>query len=231
MDLNRLNIASNFNKIAFGNTIDLGNVASLDPWSMITMCLLLAKRANKDDKKFILPKDLNALCFLKEMCFDNFLKEIGFDKEAKKLSKIEIPKLSDEKVLQIEHYEYQSEFEAKLAYFIEMFKNFGLNQSDAYRATSLIGELGNNVFDHNLGNWPTNIRGCFITGQNYSKEKKIEITVGDPGIGFWGSLKNAFPELNNDVEAIIKGLGGNTGRMGEKRGNGLKLIQDWTINK
>ena len=111
-----------------------------------------------------------------------------------------------------------------------MFKTFGLNLDDVHRATSLIGELGNNVFDHNLGNWPIDIRGCFIVGQNYQKEKKLEMVVGDPGVGFLGSLKNAFPELHHDVEAIVKGLEGNTGREGEKRGNGLKLIQDWVIN-
>jgi hypothetical protein len=33
------------------------------------------------------------------------------------------------------------------------------------------------------------------------------------------------------MEAIKKGLEGNTGRVGEMRGNGLKLIQEWTVKK
>lgn len=35
--------------------------------------------------------------------------------------------------------------------------------------------------------------------------------------------------MSNDIEAIKLGLAGNTGRVGEARGNGLKVIQQWTI--
>ena len=77
---------------------------------------------------------------------------------------------------------------------------------------SVVGELGNNVFDHNSGSWPLNISGCIIAAQNYSKEKSIQFVIGDPGVGFRGSLKSAYPEINNDIEAIKKGLAGNTGR-------------------
>ena len=113
---------------------------------------------------------------------------------------------------------------------MEMFENFGLNEYDARLATTLVGELGNNTFDHNLGSWPTDISGCIIVAQNYPTKKKIQIAIGDPGVGFLGSLKAAFPNLETDIEAIKKGLGGNTGRIGELRGNGLKLIQRWTID-
>lgn len=127
------------------------------------------------------------------------------------------------------HCLYRDEFNARLGRFITMFKTFGLNENDAQRATSLVGELGNNVFDHNLGNWPTNISGCIIAAQHYPSTKTIEIAVGDPGVGFYGSLKAAFPEINNDIDAIKLGLAGNTGRIGEIRGNGLRLIQQWTL--
>ncbi len=53
----------------------------------------------------------------------------------------------------------------------------------------------------------------------------------NPGIGFLKSLKVADPSLNNDIEAIQLGLSGVTGRTGERRGNGLKTIQRWTIDK
>jgi hypothetical protein len=111
-----------------------------------------------------------------------------------------------------------------------MFKSFGLNEDEAKRAVVIVGELGNNVFDHNLGNWPTSFSGSIIAAQHYSRSKRIQVIVGDAGVGFLGSLKNAFPDLRNDIDAIKKGLEGNTGRIGEKRGNGLKTVQDWTIN-
>jgi hypothetical protein len=71
--------------------------------------------------------------------------------------------------------------------------------------------------------------GCIIAAQHYPRLRKIEISVGDPGVGFYRSLKVAFPKIQNDLEAIKLGLAGNTGRIGEVRGNGLKLIQRWTI--
>src|SRR5436305_863822 len=41
-------------------------------------------------------------------------------------------------------------------------------------------------------------------------------------------VARTFPNINSDIEAIKLGLAGNTGRVGEIRGNGLKLIQQWT---
>lgn len=79
-------------------------------------------------------------------------------------------------------------------------------------------------------NWPTDISGCFIATQNYPNKKILEFTIGDTGIGFLGSLNARFPDLKNDVGAILWGLAGNTGRIDEKRGNGLKTIRSWTID-
>jgi len=75
----------------------------------------------------------------------------------------------------------------------------------------------------------SNISGSIITAENYPTKKCIEVAIGDPGIGFRGSLAVAFPDLASDVEAIKKGLAGNSGRVGEVRGNGLRLIQQWTL--
>ena len=93
---------------------------------------------------------------------------------------------------------------------------------------AVVGELGNNVFDHNLGNWPTDISGCFIVAQNYPKDRRLELVIGDPGIGFLGSLKTAYPVLNDDLSAIKMGLSGKTGWVDTKRGNGLIFVQNTT---
>lgn len=209
--------------------VDLGSLKFIDPWSLVSLCLYLIERADKPQKKIILPQDINVLTYLKRVHFDAFLNEISYSKEARKLKDFDIGEKENPNVQEITHCNYSDEFSARLENFIRMFTNFGLNESDAYRATTLVGELGNNVFDHNLGNWPTNISGCIIAGQNYPKKKLIEIVVGDPGIGFKESLKVAFPNLKDDLSAIKKGLAGFTGRVGENRGNGLKLIQEWTL--
>ena len=56
----------------------------------------------------------------------------------------------------------------------------------------------------------------------------MEIVIADPGVGFKESLRNRDAQLD-DLSAIKLGLQGITGRVGEKRGNGLKLVQEWTI--
>jgi len=125
------------------------------------------------------------------------------------------------------------EFNARLESRIrKIFKNFGMKDADEQKATALVGELGNNVFDHNEGVWSTDVRGAIIIIQNYPEIKKIEALVADPGIGFFGSLRGIEPDPPlTDIDAIKLGLQGISGRVGERRGNGLLLIQDWTINQ
>lgn len=217
-------------QIVKNGEIDLSEVKFMDPWTADLLCLLLIERHTANNKKLILPKSRDLLNYLKRMHLCKILRELGYREEFESLDKVQMPENYNLNIQEILHCEYRDEFDGKLERFMEMFKNFGLNDDDARLATALVGELGNNTFDHNLGSWPTDISGCIIVAQNYPKKKKIQVAIGDPGVGFLGSLKAAFPDLKTDIEAIRKGLGGNTGRIGELRGNGLKLIQQWTIN-
>lgn len=210
--------------------IDLSKVRFMDPWTIDLICLLMIERHTLKNKKIILPENGELLKYLKRMHFCDILSELRYEEEFKFLNKVQISEKFNLNIQEILHCKYRDEFDGRLGRFVMMFKNFGLNEYDARLATTLIGELGNNTFDHNVGSWPTDISGCIIAAQNYPKKKKIQVVVGDPGVGFLGSLKAVFPEINTDIEAIKKGLKGYTGRIGETRGNGLKLIQQWTIN-
>lgn len=228
MDSDLKDFYEHLNKIANGSTIDLSDIESFNPWSLVIVCLLLIKKTNDPNKKLILPRQEETKSYLKMFGFDNFLRELGYINEAEILSRINL--LTENKNIQkLMHCLYRDNFNAQLGHFLLLLQSFGLNQDDAARVTALIGELGNNVFDHNLGNWPTDVVGCLVAMQNYPDLHKVEIVIGDPGAGFYGSLKTAFPEISNDIEAIKKGLSGSTGRVGEERGNGLRLIQEWTI--
>ena len=208
----------------------MSEVEFLDPWTMVLICLLLIERHNLPDKKIILPKSEELLKYLRRMHFNNVLAELGYNSEAEILESVQVPEKYNMNIQEILHCSTRDQFDGRLGRFVSMFQYFGMSENEAKRATSLIGELGNNTFDHNLGNWPTDISGCIIAAQNYPNLKRIQVAVGDPGVGFLGSLKAAFPELTNDIEAIKKGLGGNSGRIGEVRGNGLRIIQSWTID-
>lgn len=230
MDLDFVNFYKNINKIISDSVIDLSAVKFIHPWSVVMISLLLIERMEKPDKKIILPVKTEIKTYLKRICFEKLLYEFGYTQEFIELNSFIAPTKDNLNLQEIIHCYFRDDFNARLPRFISMFKNFGLSIEESHRATSVVGELGNNVFDHNLGNWPTNSSGCIITAQNYPRFGRIEIAIGDPGVGFFGSLKAAFPEINTDLEAIKTGLDGKTGRIGEKRGNGLRIIQDWTIN-
>ena len=218
-------------KIVNGHTIDLSCLEFMHPWAIGASCLFLIERQQFRDKNIILPTNKNLLCYLKRMHFDEQLKELDYMDAATILAKISISENENLNVHEIIHCRYADEFSARLGRFERMFRNFGLNDEDAKRALVIFGELGNNVFDHNLGNWPTNFSGSIVVAQNYPQKKRIECVIADAGVGFLGSLRAAFPTLDGDIEAIRKGLEGYTGRIGESRGNGLKTIQNWTVNK
>ncbi len=86
---------------------------------------------------------------------------------------------------------------------------------------AIAGEIGNNSFDHNLGNWP-DLPGIFF---GYDINKK-EIVLADRGIGILNTLKRVKPELSNYKDALntafIEVI---SGRSPEARGNGLKFVR------
>lgn len=217
-----------FSKVIKGSIIDLSVLDFLYPWDMVMASLFLIEKNKLPNREVVLPKNIELLKYLKRMHFSEILRELNY-KEYNKFNDIDISEQYNLNIQELLHCKFRDGFDARLGHFLRMFLNFGMNINDAKLATAIVGELGNNVFDHNLGKWPTDISGCIIAAQNFPKDKKIEFVIGDPGVGFLGSLKTAFPNLKNDTEAIKKGLAGNTGRIGEKRGNGLRYIQSWTI--
>ncbi|MFA7087858.1 MAG: helix-turn-helix domain-containing protein [Patescibacteria group bacterium] len=87
--------------------------------------------------------------------------------------------------------------------------------------SSVVGEIGNNSFDHNLGSWP-DIRGIFFA---YDLSKG-QIVLADRGQGILATLKRVRPTLMNDSEALLTAFTEKiSGRAPENRGNGLKYVK------
>lgn len=83
------------------------------------------------------------------------------------------------------------------------------------------GEIGNNSFDHNLGNWP-DTPGVFFA---YDIQKR-SIVLADRGLGILTTLKRVKPELGTDEEALrVAFTEIISGRAPESRGNGLKFVR------
>lgn len=92
--------------------------------------------------------------------------------------------------------------------------------------TAISGEIGNNSFDHNLGNW-SDIIGVYFS---YSLKNK-NIILADRGQGILTTLKRVKPDLTDANEALKMAFTENiSGRSSETRGNGLKFVRQIIIN-
>lgn len=93
-------------------------------------------------------------------------------------------------------------------------KNFSL-------IVSIAGEIGNNSFDHNLGQWP-DTPGTFF---GYDLSKK-QIVLADRGLGILATLKRVKPNLKHPKDALkVAFTEIVSGRAPESRGNGLKYVR------
>ncbi len=87
--------------------------------------------------------------------------------------------------------------------------------------TAVAGEIGNNSFDHNLGNWP-DIPGIFFA---YSIRNR-KVALADRGQGILTTLKRVRTNLKSSDEAIKVAFTETiSGRYPEARGNGLKFVR------
>lgn len=87
--------------------------------------------------------------------------------------------------------------------------------------TQVAGEIGDNSFAHNLGNWP-DVAGIFFA---YDVQKRM-IVLADRGQGVRATLQRVRPKISSDMEAVrIAFTETISGRSPEKRGNGLKLVR------
>ncbi len=87
--------------------------------------------------------------------------------------------------------------------------------------TAVAGEIGNNSFDHNLGNWP-DIHGIFF---GYDIQKRT-LVLADRGQGILATLQRVKADLNSHKDALYVAFTEVlSGRAPESRGNGLKFVR------
>lgn len=107
----------------------------------------------------------------------------------------------------------------RMAHMIDAIPSF---QGKASLISSAAGEIGNNSFDHNLGNWP-DVLGVFFA---YDLSKRV-VVLADRGVGVLATLRRIRPGLKTDEEALgVAFTEYITGRAPEHRGNGLKYVKN-----
>jgi hypothetical protein len=89
---------------------------------------------------------------------------------------------------------------------------------------SAAGEIGNNSFDHNLGQW-RDVPGCWFEAQITGRY--LWVCVADRGQGIFRSLARVHPELT-DAQSAVRAAFEKiiSGRAPEQRGNGLKFVKN-----
>jgi len=114
---------------------------------------------------------------------------------------------------------------------LQKMQNELINTSDekiksiAPLVVAVAGEVGNNSFDHNLGQWP-DIAGIFF---GYDLNKR-QIVLADRGQGILQTLKRIRPSLIDDKTALeVAFTEIISGRDPEERGNGLKFVKSVVI--
>lgn len=99
-------------------------------------------------------------------------------------------------------------------------------ESLIYLIAAIAGEIGNNAFDHNLGNWP-DIPGLYF---RYNLEKR-QMILADRGQGILKTLRQVRPRLKTDKQALkVAFTEIISGRAPESRGNGLKFVREIVSN-
>lgn len=100
-------------------------------------------------------------------------------------------------------------------WFITESKRIGIEK--AAQLLTIIGEVGNNSYDHNLGHWQNSPGLCFYFKQEY-------ILLYDQGRGIEESLSSAGHSFSSSAQYLDAALTQRiTGRAPERRGNGLKV--------
>ena len=109
---------------------------------------------------------------------------------------------------------------SKMGYELQKDKN--VSPELASLITLVVGEIGDNSFAHNVGNWP-DIPGIFYS---YDLGKRI-IVLADRGRGVKTTLQQVRPSIVSDTEALTIAFNEIiSGRNPEKRGNGLKVVRN-----
>src|SRR6202042_1514929 len=89
-------------------------------------------------------------------------------------------------------------FTARL-FHLKTFVRNGLSENLLPLVISTAGEIGNNSFDHNLGQW-RDVPGCWFDSQVTGRH--LWIWIADRGQGIFHSLVKVHPELADEETAL-----------------------------
>lgn len=115
---------------------------------------------------------------------------------------------------------FQARLDGLLTRLLKQFKS----SSEIPAFVAVAGEIGNNCFDHNLGQWKKSVGAWFDYHINASG---AWIVIADRGVGVRATLKRVVPSLKTAQQALDVAFHQViSGRSPERRGNGLKFVRE-----
>jgi len=112
-------------------------------------------------------------------------------------------------------------FNARLAKMQNLMIGNEATKNNFSLIVSITGEIGENSYAHNLGQWP-DVPGIFF---GYDLNKR-QIVLADRGLGILETLKRVRPNLLDHKQALnVAFTEMISGRAPEARGNGLKYVR------
>lgn len=112
-------------------------------------------------------------------------------------------------------------FQTRIENLINNLKTAVKNDGLIYLIAAVVGEIGNNSFDHNIGHW-RDVPGIYFKLELTERE----IILADRGQGVYATIKGVVPQVKDEAEALkVAFTELVSGRAPEKRGNGLKFVK------
>lgn len=118
-----------------------------------------------------------------------------------------IQKLNDDFSNEINIFSNKNEFYASWEKILKKLWQIWLSDDTSYLLFSSLGEIIDNSFFHNLGRWTTKFwPKCFFYYHNNEQDKKLSFVISDLWVWIKGTLKNNFPNLKTEKDAINMAL-------------------------
>lgn len=113
--------------------------------------------------------------------------------------------------------------DARLEHVRQDILRSGTSEETSFLLHAILSEIGGNVFDHNLGQWP-DMPGCFLAHGRHNGAHVI--AIADRGQGVLRTLQRAFCDITTHDAALRAAFTRRiSGRAPERRGNGLKFVR------
>lgn len=118
----------------------------------------------------------------------------------------------------------EDDWRGRFTKFVPYVQSDGVADHNLSLVASIVGEIGDNCFTHNIGSW-RDIPGCWFEWEVRPESRELRWVIADRGQGILASFTVVRPDLATHHEALRVALTEQiTSRQPEDRGRGLKVV-------